>query len=68
MSLPLRQEGMSAGKAFAFGVLSAAVEPLFGMAVVLVSGLIRPAMPWLLSFAAGSHDLCGCGGTDSRGQ
>ena len=54
VSLPLRQEGMSAGKAFAFGVLSAAVEPLFGMAVVLVSGLIRPAMPWLLSFAAGA--------------
>ena len=54
VSLPLRQEGMSAGKAFACGVLSAAVEPLFGMAVVLVSGLIRPAMPWLLSFAAGA--------------
>ena len=54
VSLPLRQEGMSLKRAFLYGVLSAAVEPLFGMLVVLVSGLIRPAMPWLLSFAAGA--------------
>ena len=54
VSLPLRQEGMSAKKAFLYGVLSAAVEPMFGMMVVLVSGFIRPAMPWLLSFAAGA--------------
>lgn len=54
VSLPLRQEGMPAKKAFLYGVLSAAVEPMFGMMVVLVSGFIRPAMPWLLSFAAGA--------------
>lgn len=54
VSLPLRQEGMSAGKAFSYGVLSAVVEPVFGMAVVMVSAMIRPAMPWLLSFAAGA--------------
>lgn len=54
VSLPLRQEGMSAKKAFLYGVLSAAVEPMFGMMVVMVSGFIRPAMPWLLSFAAGA--------------
>lgn len=54
VSLPLRQEGMSSGKAFLYGVISAAVEPMFGMLVVLVSGYIRPAMPWLLSFAAGA--------------
>ena len=54
VSLPLRQEGMSAKKAFLYGVLSAAVEPMFVMMVVLVSGFIRPAMPWLLSFAAGA--------------
>lgn len=54
VSLPLRQEGMSAKKAFLYGVLSAAVEPLFGMAVVMISGIIQPVMPWLLSFAAGA--------------
>lgn len=54
VSLPQRQEGMSSGKAFLYGILSAAVEPLFGMGVVVISGLIRPVMPWLLSFAAGA--------------
>ena len=54
ISLPLRQEGMSAAKAFLCGSMSAIVEPLFGVLVVLVAGSIRPLMPWLLSFAAGA--------------
>ena len=54
ISLPLRQEGMSAAKAFLYGSMSAIVEPLFGILVVLAAGAIRPLMPWLLSFAAGS--------------
>lgn len=54
VSLPLRQEGVSAFRSFGAGVFSAAVEPAAGMAVVLVSEWIRPAMPWLLSFAAGA--------------
>jgi ZIP family zinc transporter len=54
VSLPLRQEGMSTLRAFLYGVLSAVVEPIAGMLVVLVSGVIRPVMPWLLSFAAGA--------------
>lgn len=36
------------------GVLSGAVEPLFGMlAVIAVSGISR-IMPWLLGFSAGA--------------
>ena len=54
ISLPLRQEGMSRPKAFACGALSGVVEPIFGFLTVLVAGSIAPAMPWLLSFAAGS--------------
>ena len=54
ISLPLAREGMSRRRAFAAGSLSGIVEPLFGMAVVLVSGWISPFMPWLLSFAAGA--------------
>ena len=54
ISLPLAREGMSRGRAFAAGSLSGIVEPLFGVAVVLVSGWISPFMPWLLSFAAGA--------------
>ena len=54
ISLPLRQQGMSRGRAFARGVLSGVVEPLAGMSVCLAAGLLRSAMPWLLSFAAGA--------------
>lgn len=54
VSLPLRQEGTSRTKAFLYGSLSGIVELFFGVAVVLVSEFIRPYMPWMLSFAAGS--------------
>ena len=54
ISLPLRQEGMSRAKAFAMGSLSAIVEPVFGILVVLAASALLPVMPWLLSFAAGA--------------
>ena len=54
ISLPLRQAGCPAGRAFALGSLSGIVEPVFGVLVVLVAGTVRPLMPWLLSFAAGA--------------
>jgi len=54
VSLPLRQEGMRVGRAFAMGSMSGIVEPVFGIATVLLSALIAPYMPWMLSFAAGA--------------
>ena len=54
ISLPLRQEGMSRGKSFVYGMLSGIVEPIFGVLVMLAAGGIQPLMPWLLSFAAGA--------------
>lgn len=54
VSLPLRQEGMKSGKAFAVGSLSGFVEPVFGILTVLVAGSITALMPWLLAFAAGA--------------
>ena len=54
IALPLRQEGMSRGKAFLMGALSGIVEPIFGLLTVLVVGSVGPLMPWLLSFAAGA--------------
>ncbi|MDR1130843.1 MAG: ZIP family metal transporter [Oscillospiraceae bacterium] len=54
ISLPLRQEGLSAGRAFLFGSLSGIVEPVFGILAVLIAGAVSPYMPWLLSFAAGA--------------
>ena len=54
ISLPLRQSGMSRRRSFAYGVLSGAVEPLFGVAAALTVRLVTPAMPWLMTFAAGA--------------
>ncbi|MBR3077355.1 MAG: ZIP family metal transporter [Oscillospiraceae bacterium] len=54
ISMPLHAEGAGKGKSFLYGVLSGAVEPVFGLVTVLAAGLIVPAMPYLLSFAAGA--------------
>ena len=54
VSLPLREEGLSSGRAFLLGSLSGLVELLFGVLVVLIAGGIQPLMPWFLSFAAGA--------------
>lgn len=54
ISMPLYSEGKSKSESFWLGVLSGAVEPFFGGLTVAVSGLIVPAMPYFLSFAAGA--------------
>lgn len=54
ISLPLRAEGMSKGKAFVGGVLSGVVEPLAAVITLLAASFIVPALPYLLSFAAGA--------------
>ena len=54
ISLPLRKEGVKPWKAFFCGSLSGIVEPVFGVITVLLAGFLAPAMPWLLSFAAGA--------------
>ena len=54
ISMPLYAEGKSKKKSFWLGVLSGAVEPVFGGLTVLIAGLVIPAMPFLLSFAAGA--------------
>ncbi len=54
ISMPLFAEGESKPKSFLLGVLSGAVEPLFGGITVLIASLVVPAMPYLLSFAAGA--------------
>ncbi len=54
ISMPLYAEGKSKPKSFVLGVLSGAVEPLFGGLTILIAGLVVPAMPYLLSFAAGA--------------
>ena len=54
ISMPLAAEGKGKKKSFLYGVLSGAVEPVFGFLTILAVGFIVPAMPYLLSFAAGA--------------
>ena len=54
VSLPLHTEGMKKHKAFVFGALSGIVEPLGAVITLLLAGIIVPALPYFLSFAAGA--------------
>ena len=54
ISMPLRAEGVGKVRAFAGDVLSGAVEPLGAGLTILAAGLVAPALPYLLSFAAGA--------------
>ena len=54
ISMPLRAEGESKGKAFLGGVLSGVVEPIGAVLTIIAAQLIIPALPYLLSFAAGA--------------
>ena len=54
VSMPLRAEGIGKGRAFLYGVLSGAVEPVAALLTILAAGLVVPLMPYLLSFAAGA--------------
>ncbi len=54
ISMPLRAEGEGNGRAFLGGVLSGVVEPLGAVLTILAARHIVPALPYLLSFAAGA--------------
>ncbi len=54
ISLPLKKEGGSRRKAFLYGLLSGIVEPVGAAVTLLVTGLVVPLLPYLLSFAAGA--------------
>ena len=54
ISMPLRAEGERKGRAFLGGVLSGVVEPIGAVLTILAAQLVIPALPYLLSFAAGA--------------
>ena len=54
VSMPLRAEGNGKFKSFLLGSFSGAVEPLAGLLAVGFLAIVVPALPYLLSFAAGA--------------
>ncbi|MGG6544473.1 UNVERIFIED_CONTAM: ZIP family metal transporter [Prevotella sp. 15_C9] len=54
ISMPMREAGNSKLKSFVIGSLSGVVEPIGAVLVILLAGIIEPALPYLLSFAAGA--------------
>ena len=54
ISLPLASYGTGKKKAFGYGVLSGAVEPLAALVTIGLARFVEPALPYFLSFAAGA--------------
>lgn len=54
ISMPLKAVGVNKHKAFVYGILSGAVEPIAAIVTILLSGIMIPILPYLLSFAAGA--------------
>lgn len=54
ISLPLKNAGMSKKKAFLYGMLSGIVEPIGAIITILITSIVVPILPYLLSFAAGA--------------
>ena len=54
VSVPLRREGFSRGKAFFYGQLSGVVEPVAGVLGALAVIAMKPLLPYALAFAAGA--------------
>ena len=54
ISMPLKNEGMSKSKAFLCGTLSGIVEPIGAIITILLTSVVTPVLPYLLSFAAGA--------------
>lgn len=54
ISMPLISNGLSRKKAFGYGFLSGVVEPIGSIIMILLTTFIQPALPFILSFAAGA--------------
>jgi ZIP family zinc transporter len=54
ISMPMRAAGNSRWRSFLLGGLSGVVEPIGGLLIILLAEALTPALPYLLSFAAGA--------------
>ena len=53
VSMPLKEEGESKGKAFLYGFISGAVEPIAALIALAVTYFVYVILPFVLAFAAG---------------
>ena len=53
VSGPLKEEGMPKWKAFLFGTISGAVEPIASLLAIALTVFITAILPYTLAFAAG---------------
>lgn len=54
VSAPLVSSGLSRRRAFLYGAASGVVEPIGAIATILLTALVTPILPYILSFAAGA--------------
>lgn len=54
ISMPLLGTGLSRPAAFRYGFLSGVVEPIGAVLTILLTSLVTPILPYILSFAAGA--------------
>jgi len=54
ISMPMRAAGNSRMRSFMIGSLSGVVEPIGAIAIILLSSVLSPILPYLLAFAAGA--------------
>ena len=54
ISMPLKEEGMSKMKAFAYGFMSGVIEPISALVAILLTYYVNTILPFVLSFAAGA--------------
>ena len=54
ISMPLKSNGMKKGRAFGYGVISGAIEPIGAILTILLANILVPVLPYLLAFSAGA--------------
>ena len=54
ISMPLKSNGMNSTKAFSYGTMSGAIEPIGAIVTILLANWILPLLPYMLAFAAGA--------------
>jgi len=54
ISMPMRSDGMSRIRAFGYGAVSGAIEPVGAIITILLAALMVPVLPYLLAFSAGA--------------